>query len=67
MLETGILMDALVQFFTTVAVAAAATALSHFGMSDEGHEPGDRKAHSERSVKRTPAPQAHLVVNRAQV
>ena len=57
-------MDALVQFFTTVAVAVAATALSHFGMSDQGDEPGSRKAENERSVKRTPAPQAHIVLSR---
>jgi hypothetical protein len=55
-------MDALVQFFTAVAVALAATALSHFGIGAEGVDLRSQDSHAERAVKRSPAPSAQIGV-----
>jgi hypothetical protein len=54
-------MDALVQFFTTVAMVMASTALSHIDGDKDGAQQRDR-GQSERSVKRTPAPQARIAI-----
>ena len=53
-------MDALVQFFTTVAVVMATSALSHFGMTAEGLNSRSEKGQAERSVKRSPTPQSYV-------
>lgn len=55
-------MDALVQFFTAVVVALTATAFSYFGAEAEGVNLRSGERNVERSVKRTPAPSASLVV-----
>lgn len=55
-------MDALVQFFTAVVVALAATVLSHFGVAAEGFDLRSSEPRAERTVKRSPAPSAHIVV-----
>lgn len=51
-------MDAIVQFFTALVVAMAATALAHFGMVAEGLELRGPKPAAERAIKRSPAPEA---------
>lgn len=47
-------MNALFQFFTALAVAAAAMAFSHFGVAADGLELRASPAKSERAVKRSP-------------
>ena len=49
-------MDALLQFFTAVAVAIAAMAFSHFGVAAEGLELRSNPPKAERSIKRSPSP-----------
>lgn len=51
-------MDALVQFFTAVAAALAAMALSHFGVAADSLTARVSRPPIERSVERSPAPAA---------
>lgn len=55
-------MDALVQFFTTVAMVMATTAMSQMGVINERSNARDQKSGAERSIKRTPQPQASIVL-----
>ena len=50
-------MEAVTDFFTTVAVVMTATALSHFGVAADGLEVRSQKAQSERVIKRSSATQ----------